>query len=166
MYGTWPRSGEIDLLVSREFLFLLNYSSFCTEPFLFPISEFNHSINLGGNLDLNIGGKQIGVEQFGSTLHFGPRPDQNGWPSAHYERNTAAGQGFNKDFHKYELIWTPEKLRFSVDGSEIGVVEVGEGFWKRFTFQGENPWTTGTKAAPFDQEVFERINFNIDPFIF
>lgn len=40
-----------------------------------------------GNRDLrdpNRGNEHVGVEQFGSTMHFGPRWDINGWPTAHY----------------------------------------------------------------------------------
>lgn len=49
--------------------------------------------------------------------------------------------------------WTEDLIKFSVDDVELGTVTVGDGFWSRGQFQGDNIWQTGTKAAPFDQEV-------------
>lgn len=159
MYGIWPRSGEIDLLESREFFlgggdFHSNSVKQCVsinteaEIVIWSIEY------LGGNRNLtNHIGEQIGVERFGSTLHFGPNWDQNGYSTATFSKRSPPGHGFNMDFHRYQLIWTPERLRFCIDSREVGVVEVGEGFWARYPFQGENPWINGSKAAPFDQQV-------------
>lgn len=94
---------------------------------------------------------QIGVEQVASTLHFGPNWDQDAWPTASYTKNDPAG--FHNGFHKYEFFWDESGFRFLVDGNEFGTVPVGEGFWKRGNFSGENIWASGTKMAPFDQEV-------------
>lgn len=78
-YGGWPRSGEIDLMEAR------------------------------GNWNYVANGRQIGVEQFGSTLHFGTEWWNSAWWSTHFERNTASGQGLNRDFHLYQMEWTPGK---------------------------------------------------------
>lgn len=56
-YGGWPRSGEIDLMEQRG---NRNYRN--------PNQNNIH----------------VGVEQTGSTMHFGPQWDINGWPTAHY----------------------------------------------------------------------------------
>lgn len=62
-YGTWPMSGEIDIMESR------------------------------GNRKLfNPNGVNIGSEQVSSTLHFGPQWDMNGYEKAHYESNSAVDQ--------------------------------------------------------------------------
>jgi hypothetical protein len=45
VYGDWPRSGEIDLMEAR------------------------------GNRQLYNGDVNVGVEQAGSTMHYGPRYD-------------------------------------------------------------------------------------------
>lgn len=124
IYGGWPRSGEIDVMESR-----------------------------GNPSYVNNDGKQIGVEHFGSTLHFGPSWDKNGYWSATYDSNSEPGNGYNNDFHKYGFIWTPYCLRFLVDDFEVGTVAVDDGFWARGKFEGENIWQNATKAAPFDQEV-------------
>lgn len=129
-YGTWPASGEIDLMESR------------------------------GNLNLEQGGQNIGAEQMGSTLHYGPDPSLNGWPQAHFSRNTAPGQGWNNDFHRYQMTWTPTSIAFSVDDTPTGTVDVEDGFWNRggFPDNRENPWRTGTPMAPFDEEFYLLIN--------
>lgn len=123
-YGDWPRSGEIDLLESRG---NRNY--------------WNHE------------GKHIGVENFGSTLHFGPRWDQNGWSTATFDTRTAPGQGYDKDFHKYKLEWTPSHIRVFLDDRQVGEILVGNGFWRRGGFPGDNIWASGSAMAPFDREV-------------
>jgi hypothetical protein len=60
-----------------------------------------------GNLNLMLDGKNIGSEMSGSTLHFGPYGELNAYDEAHFETNTPAGQGFDKDFHNFQLEWTP-----------------------------------------------------------
>jgi beta-glucanase (GH16 family) len=79
-YGSWPSSGEIDIMESR------------------------------GNKKLfNPQGVNIGTEQVSETLHFGPQWDQNGYLKAHFERNTPVDQGFDTAFHVYGIEWTPGK---------------------------------------------------------
>lgn len=131
-YGGWPRSGEIDLVESR-----------------------------GNRNYVNHEGKQIGVEHFGSTLHFGPAWNQNGYHTATYSSNGRNGNGYNKDFHKYELIWSPLAIQFLVDDREIGNVMVGDGFWARGKFNSsDNIWKNASLAAPFDKEVNIQICWN------
>lgn len=123
-YGDWPRSGEIDLVESR------------------------------GNREYrNDKGEHIGVEHFGSTLHFGPRWDQNAYWAATFSSRSTPGDGFDNGFHRFILEWTPECIVFCVDGHEIGKVPVENGFWSRGKFSGDNIWSNATKMAPFDQEV-------------
>lgn len=61
--------------------------------------------------------------------------------------------------------WSPERLRFSVDGLEVKNIEVGSGFWTRGNFDkrqsGTNIWANGGKAAPFDQEFYFIINLAV-----
>lgn len=128
VYGTWPSSGEIDLVKSR------------------------------GNRELMQNGVNIGVEQIASTLHYGPYRGQNAWPNAHFNRNALPGNGWNNEFHRYQMEWTPEKITFSIDDIETGTIKAGKGFWSRGGFNTslpgtENPWRLGTTMAPFDQEV-------------
>jgi len=132
-YGTWPASGEIDLVESR------------------------------GNRDLIQQGTNIGTEQVGSTLHFGPNPDLNGYPTAHHTRNSAPGNGFHNGFHRYQMEWTPERITFRVDDVETGTINAGSGFWNRANFAGnapgvQNPWRHGEIMAPFDQKFYLIMN--------
>lgn len=99
-------------------------------------------------------GKHIGIEHFGSTLHFGPAWNNNGYWSSTFATRSDNGNGFNNDFHKFGMHWLPNYIAFSVDDKEIGRVEVGNGFWERGKFEGEDIWAkNGTKAAPFDEFV-------------
>ncbi|XP_060533796.1 beta-1,3-glucan-binding protein-like [Cylas formicarius] len=131
-YGDWPASGEIDILESR------------------------------GNKNLVLNGVNIGTQQVGSTLHWGPNYNYNRYPQTHYEKNS--DQGYDTDFHKYQVEWTPDKIAFSVDGVEIGTVKPEDNFWNYGNFQNinlDNPWGSGSKMAPFDQEFFLIINLAV-----
>lgn len=128
-YGTWPVSGEIDLMESR------------------------------GNRNLIQNGVNIGVEQVGQTLHFGPYVELNGYPQTTFSQNRPAG--FNLGFHKYQMEWTPTYLKFSIDDVETATIPAG--FWARGLFDQrapgtENPWRLATPMAPFDQEFYFIIN--------
>lgn len=152
-YGTWPASGEIDLVEAR------------------------------GNRELLQNGLNVGGEQLQQTLHFGPYPGAaaasaaaatsggagdghtgTGGPAAHQAASFVrsakpAGTAWSSDVHRYQLEWTPEKITFSVDDVETGTIAATKGFWARGGFEGalpgaDNPWRlAGTPMAPFDQEV-------------
>lgn len=127
VYGNWPASGEIDLVEAR------------------------------GNKGLYSGNTNVGTQQMGSTLHFGPDANHNGWQTAHYTRNKRPS--FSDTFHTYKLIWTQNNIKFYLDNVLIGTVEAGRGFWDRGHFSGlPNPWARGTRMAPFDQEFHLIIN--------
>lgn len=75
-YGEWPRCGEIDLMESR------------------------------GNRKLMQNDTNIGAKQIGTTLHFGPAREFDGWRHAHFTKNQ---YNLNTEFHVYTLIWSPCK---------------------------------------------------------
>lgn len=137
-YGGWPRSGEIDLMESRG------------NERLFDENDVN-----------------VGVEQVGSTLHYGPAWNLNGYQFANFQQNREPG--FNQNFHIYRVGWTPETLQFSVDDEVIGTINITEwgSFWElgRFDVRSPdafNPWTRGgTTMAPFDQEFYIIINLAV-----
>lgn len=136
VYGQWPASGEIDIVESR------------------------------GNAELTKDGVNIGVQQAGSTLHYGGGYPMNGWPKAHVEKQNSAG--FNSDFHNYQVNWTPDFIEFSIDDEVLGRIEPPEetGFWGLGEWdqtEMENPWRAGTnkKMAPFDEKFFIVLNLAV-----
>ncbi|XP_058453580.1 beta-1,3-glucan-binding protein-like [Malaya genurostris] len=134
-YGTWPASGEIDLMEAR-----------CNVDY--------HDEN----------GTHLGVEQVLSTLHFGPNAWTNAYNTSTVSKNSPPSQGFNKNFHRYQLEWTPDYMAFHVDDEFL--FRVDGHFWERGNFDERapgtrNPWITGTKMAPFDQEFFIIMNLAI-----
>lgn len=132
VYGEWPASGEIDVMEGR------------------------------GNRNLFDGATNVGSEQAGSTIHFGPRWDFNGWPTSHNTRNRVPG--WSAGFHTYRLEWTTSGLRFLYDNELVLYIPVGSGFWERGGFQNSglpNPWVNATPMAPFDQEFFLIMNLAV-----
>jgi hypothetical protein len=133
-YGTWPASGEIDIMESR------------------------------GNRKLfNPQGVNIGSEQISYTLHYGPYWPYNGYEKTHYETQSPVDQGYDRDFHVYGIEWTNAHLKFFLDGAEVGsVVPPAGGFWELGEFPNdvENPWVgaENPRMAPFDSEFYLLIN--------
>lgn len=128
-YGGWPRSGEID------------------------ISEIRGNLNLH---DEN--GVHVGVQQHGSTMHWGPEWNVNGFLNTHWTRNS--NPGFDAGFHTYRVRWTDQYLEFFLDGGSIGRVDAGAGFWAKGGFgpPHTNPWEGRPAIAPFDQEFYIILN--------
>jgi len=78
------------------------------------------------------------------------------------------GSDFSQDFHEYELLWTKEVIKTSVDGKTIMEVKRPEnGFWDKAVKAQVwdknllNPWRFASKMAPFDQEFYLIINLAV-----
>lgn len=119
-----------------------------------------------GNRQLMNNGVNIGSEQIASTLHFGPYYGLNAWETSSFKKNFD-GTTLIDTFHRYQMEWTPDRIQFSVDDVQTGVVDIGSaGFWSRGNFESRapgtwNPWQSGTKSAPFDQEFYFILNLAV-----
>ncbi|XP_046646573.1 beta-1,3-glucan-binding protein-like [Daphnia pulicaria] len=126
-YGSWPRSGEIDIVEIR------------------------------GNADLtcNDGQGKIGNSKMFSTLHWGPGFSQNMFQKTSWAKSLTDGSTFSSGFHVYRFEWLSTGITFKVDGQVIGSVSPpAGGFWELSGLTGTNPWASGTKMAPFDKIDF------------
>ncbi|XP_041976668.1 beta-1,3-glucan-binding protein-like [Aricia agestis] len=117
-----------------------------------------------GNRKLYKDDKNIGVEGTSSTLHFGPFGSLNAYHLASWTRNNP--EGYDNDFHRFQLLWTPDTLTFSIDDVVLGNATPGSnGFWDYGEFQNypniSNPWRYGSKMAPFDQQFYLIINLAV-----
>lgn len=118
-----------------------------------------------GNRKLFKGNKNVGCEQVGSALHFGPRPGTQ--DSITCTKNSFRDFGFNIAFHNYQLEWSPDKITFKVDNEVTGEFAPTEGgFWEQGRFNNrsngiENPWESASKMAPFDDEFYLLINLAV-----
>lgn len=91
------------------------------------------------------------VKDMESTLHFGQLANSGKLKSVSFSEHN--DKGFDTEFHTYGLVWNHDGIKFLLDGTEIGSVPAQDGYWYQGGFEGENAWKTGTKMAPFDQEV-------------
>lgn len=100
------------------------------------------------------GQTHVGVQQHGSTMHWGPEWNVNGFMHTHWTQNR--NPGFDANFHTYKVRWTDQYLEFFVDNQSLGRVNAENGFWARGNFGGEhsNPWAGRPPIAPFDQEFY------------
>ena len=63
---------------------------------------------------------------------------------------------FGNGFHLYGMEWSDQGIIFTVDTIEIGrVFPPDGGFWELGGFSGNNLWSSGSKMAPFDQDVIK-----------
>ncbi|OXA47082.1 beta-1,3-glucan-binding protein [Folsomia candida] len=133
-YGTWPASGEIDIMESR-----------------------------GNKRLFNLQGVNIGTEQISYTSHYGPYFPYNGYANAHYETQAPPDQGYDTAFHVYAVEWTDTYIRHLLDGVVVGTTTPPPGgFWELGGFPNDvhNPWTgaDNPRMAPFDQEFYILLN--------
>jgi len=132
-YGPWPMSGEIDIMESRG-----NGPSYASQG-----SDWvRGSLNWGPLTWINAVSKTFGA-----------------W---HLRRGS-----YSADFHTYLLEWTEDFIRISVDSrlNHMFAINIDRSFWNVGNFPSvvqngseaiilTNPWTNGTKAAPFDQRFY------------
>ncbi|XP_066259304.1 beta-1,3-glucan-binding protein-like [Euwallacea similis] len=133
-YGTWPASGEIDIMESR------------------------------GNKDLvDTSGVNVGAQQVSHTLHWAPSVATNQWNRTHFEKNNAAGYDTDFHVYKMEWTSEGIKY-FIDDEATGTITPPDGGFWELGEFDKtsvDNPWAGGSKMAPFDQEFYLIINLAV-----
>jgi hypothetical protein len=133
-YGGWPASGEIDIIE-----------------------------NIGNRNFKSTSGEMIGIQRMGSTMHWGPRWDQNRYYLTSLNKHDD-GYNYGDNFHMFYFDWSPNGLRFFVDDEENALMDVPYplidenpwwvDFWewgKPWSSDVTNPWTSGTNLAPFDR---------------
>lgn len=134
VYGEWPASGEIDLIESR------------------------------GNGNLQFQDNKVGNQMVQQSLHWGPYYPYDGRLRTSIRKNLEEGKSFGDEFHKFTMDWSSEYLAFSIDDEvTLNVTVDDRGFWglggfDNSTIEFQNPWTSGTRMAPFDEEFYLIMN--------
>jgi hypothetical protein len=138
-YGTWPGSGEIDIMESRG-----NSAAY----------KYGGRDSISSTLHWGI--QNSGYDQYMKTTASKKSP------------STADGAGWSNDFHIYGLKWTATKLYTYIDDDSNRIYEIdftAQNFWQRANNGLKdfkvNPWASGTQAAPFDQPYYLIINLAV-----
>ncbi|RZC38226.1 Glyco hydro 16 domain containing protein [Asbolus verrucosus] len=163
--GDWLWPGDYlsitcNFILLNPFLaiwFLPRYSQYSS----WPISGEIDLMESRGNRNLiNILGENIGTQLVQSTLHWGPNSNADMYFLTHAEKRNSSG--YDTDWHKYQMTWTPDNISFSVDNEHLATfAPPSGGFWELglLNFTGyDNPWKRNTKMAPFDQEFYIILN--------
>ncbi len=146
-YGTWPSSGEIDIVESRG-----NNQTYVSED-----------------------GKQLGCTRFSSCFHFGPAWNKDGYDVAVNDSliKDFMHTSYADEFHTFGLYWDDKELYTYVDHPDnvvARVIEYGKvSFWDMGIDKGS--WNasdsynvyenSATIRAPFDQEMYIIMNVAI-----
>ncbi|CAM9204645.1 unnamed protein product, partial [Sphacelaria rigidula] len=138
-YGTWPASGEIDVMESRG-----NAPGYCKD-------DGDSSWCPGGNNAVS------------STLHWGPYPSENGFEQTTGTVELEEGKSYGDEFHTFGLSWDETGLFTYIDEPDNRVLRVpfDQPFWERGDFDKlnvDNPWAGRSWAAPFDQGFYLIMN--------
>jgi beta-glucanase (GH16 family) len=113
-----------------------------------------------GNGNLTENGENIGLEQVRSAILAGPNAQATIMTSVFKTQ----GKSFHREFHRYQMEWTPDYIQYKVDERVVGKIDANEGFYKAGDYEAEgvpNPWTKGTLMAPFDQEFYLQIQLAV-----
>ena len=132
-YGEWPASGEIDIMESR------------------------------GNAEYYSQNKSIGNNNVQQVLHWGPYCAENRHELTSVLTLKEKGS-YVDDFNIFSVSITPEGIYFYINGNLTLNVTVDEsGFWGLGNFEKNlfNPWSSGSKMAPFDQEFYIIMNLAV-----
>jgi len=134
VYGSWPRSGEIDV------------------------------IEMMGNKGYYCNGEERGRKCTASTLHWGPSWDQDPYEKTHDgecitgEKNS----DYSTDFHKFTLEWSESGIQTYIDDKLVLNASTPENgyfeFGKPWNTGSDDPWANSSLNAPFDQEFYLIIN--------
>ncbi|KAK6168499.1 hypothetical protein SNE40_021019 [Patella caerulea] len=101
-------------------------------------------------------GQKVGIQRVQSTLHFGPDLEHD-HPVPNWKYKAT---GDWHGFHDYKLDWSPDHIILYVDGDVVTRMDIPDGstVWDHYNLKGNNPWTHGTKIAPFDHEFYMILN--------
>ncbi|CAM9236821.1 unnamed protein product [Choristocarpus tenellus] len=135
-YGSWPSSGEIDIVESRG-----------NSPRYFPGALFS-----GGH------------DTMSSTLHWGPYPALNRYHLTTGDFSLPSRESFGDRFHTFGLSWDETGLYTYVDSDDERVLSVSfdQDFWTKGGFSDtegiNNPWRGRGPSAPFDRDFYLIMN--------
>ncbi|KAL4234516.1 hypothetical protein ACF0H5_006159 [Mactra antiquata] len=102
-------------------------------------------------------GHNHGVNEVGATMHWGPDAGHNKYYLTHGD----LGGDWSHSLHTYRLEWTVHHIQVFVDDVIMMNVPISQSFWQKGGFGGSNLWSSGTKAAPFDQPFYLILNVAI-----
>eukprot|EP01088_Endostelium_zonatum_P000781 TRINITY_DN11035_c0_g1_i1.p1 TRINITY_DN11035_c0_g1~~TRINITY_DN11035_c0_g1_i1.p1 ORF type:complete len:367 (-),score=71.45 TRINITY_DN11035_c0_g1_i1:31-1092(-) len=102
-----------------------------------------------------------GVNQFGSTLHWGPFFGSDQYLLTHQTKTLPSGD-FSQNFHVFGFIWNETSMITYLDSPNNIILSVStkESFWSKGKWgsQINNPWEGRGSNAPFDQEFYVVMN--------
>ncbi|CAG7837763.1 unnamed protein product [Allacma fusca] len=130
-YGSWPQSGEVDIMESRG------------NRFLFDGKWVN-----------------VGNKQASATLHFGPNRQEDKWRTTAGYKNNYLGYDQDFHLFQYEWTPEQMTFSIDNEVLKVISPPKDGGMYKWGGFKGHNIWENATnpQVAPFDQFFYFIIN--------
>lgn len=98
-----------------------------------------------------------GRSEFGSTLHYGAKWNQDAWASAHGDYK---GEDLSEAFHNYGMEWDENHIKTSIDGKTVLDFKFDKDMCTKGGIPADQcPWTGLANNAPFNQKF--HIIFNV-----
>jgi len=98
----------------------------------------------------------VGSEQTCPDIRYGIKENKT---IAYYCLNTDEDQGYDRDFHVYELEWSPKSITLKIDGEGVvGVPYPRPSMYKLWSkgLRSRNTWSPAQNSvmAPFDRNFY------------
>jgi beta-glucanase (GH16 family) len=144
-YGEWPASGEVDIAA------------------------------IVGNQDFKkaITNEWYGMQKVSSVIYWGPNVDEDRSDLSSGE-SVNVSSTYGENFHTYLFDWNENGLSVYVDDQETPLYSLPDplidqnpdfvDFWewgKPWNADTQNPWTAGTRLAPFDEPFFLLLDLSV-----
>ncbi|CAH4032914.1 beta-1,3-glucan-binding protein-like isoform X1 [Pieris brassicae] len=105
-----------------------------------------------------------GNVEFAKKLMAGPVMSDIEPYRSMYLKEKVGYENWNKAYHNYTLVWTPDSIEMFVDGEKYGEVDPGEGFYQeavKHHVRAASRWLKGSAMAPFDELFYISLGLRV-----
>ncbi|XP_068618731.1 beta-1,3-glucan-binding protein 1-like [Battus philenor] len=135
---------------------------------LVPLIQLEPRDNIYGSTNYASGIIRIacvrGNIEFSKKLYSGAIVSESNPLRSAFVREKFGNQQWNKNYHNYTLVWSPDKLSLYVDGEKYGVIKPTKGFSEeamKYNKTVSAKWMKGSLMAPLDEMFYISIGLDV-----